>query len=142
MRAGLGGYATALLEQQIDCWVMNVVPVSGPNTLPVIYDRGLIGVRHDWCEAFDTYPRTYDLLHASGLFYSEQKRCNISDILLEMDRILRPGGYAYIRENRVVLSEIEPIAKAMGWRILLLDTEEGAYASRKVLSGQKPLLRS
>lgn len=27
---------------------MNVVPVSGPNTLPVIYDRGLLGVMHDW----------------------------------------------------------------------------------------------
>lgn len=27
---------------------MNVVPVSGFNTLPVIYDRGLIGVMHDW----------------------------------------------------------------------------------------------
>jgi len=27
---------------------MNVVPVSGSNTLPVIYDRGLIGVMHDW----------------------------------------------------------------------------------------------
>lgn len=27
---------------------MNVVPVSGRNTLPVIYDRGLIGVMHDW----------------------------------------------------------------------------------------------
>jgi len=111
-------------------------------TLPVIYDRGLIGVVHDWCEAFDTYPRTYDLLHASGLFSTERKRCNITDILLEMDRILRPGGYAYIRDNRVVLSEIEPIAKAMGWRVLLFDTEEGAYASRKVLSGQKQQLRS
>lgn len=32
----------------MDSWVMNVVPVSGPNTLPVIYDRGLIGVMHDW----------------------------------------------------------------------------------------------
>lgn len=27
---------------------MNVVPVSEPNTLPVIYDRGLLGVAHDW----------------------------------------------------------------------------------------------
>ncbi|RRT77175.1 hypothetical protein BHE74_00017968 [Ensete ventricosum] len=26
------------------------------------------------CEPFDTYPRTYDLLHASGLFSREQKR--------------------------------------------------------------------
>jgi hypothetical protein len=36
------------MEQNFDSWVMNVVPVSGPNTLPVIYDRGLIGVMHDW----------------------------------------------------------------------------------------------
>jgi hypothetical protein len=26
------------------------------------------------CEPFDTYPRTYDLLHASGLFSKEQNR--------------------------------------------------------------------
>lgn len=30
--------------------MLNVIPVSGPNTLPVIYDRGLIGVMHDWYE--------------------------------------------------------------------------------------------
>ncbi|XWS21692.1 hypothetical protein CRYUN_Cryun30bG0076100 [Craigia yunnanensis] len=48
MRAGLGGFAAALHDLQIDCWVMNVVPVIGFNTLPVIYDRGLIGVMHDW----------------------------------------------------------------------------------------------
>lgn len=37
-----------MIEQNLNSWVMNVVPVSGPNTLPVIYDRGLIGVMHDW----------------------------------------------------------------------------------------------
>lgn len=41
-------FAAAMIEQKFDSWVMNVVPVSGPNTLPVIYDRGLIGVMHDW----------------------------------------------------------------------------------------------
>jgi len=41
-------FAAALIEQKLDSWVMNVVPVSGRNTLPVIYDRGLIGVMHDW----------------------------------------------------------------------------------------------
>lgn len=41
-------FAAALIDQSLDSWVMNVVPVSGPNTLPVIYDRGLIGVVHDW----------------------------------------------------------------------------------------------
>lgn len=43
-----GRFAAALIEQKFGCWVMNVVPVSGFNTLPVIYDRGLIGVMHDW----------------------------------------------------------------------------------------------
>lgn len=41
-------FAAALIDLKLDCWVLNVVPVSGSNTLPVIYDRGLIGVMHDW----------------------------------------------------------------------------------------------
>lgn len=47
---------------------MNVVPVHAPDTLPIIFERGLIGIYHDWCESFGTYPRTYDLLHADHLF--------------------------------------------------------------------------
>lgn len=141
MRAGFGGFASALIDQKIDGWVMNVVPTSGPNTLPVIYDRGLIGVVHDWCEPFDTYPRTYDLLHASGLFSIEQKRCNISCVMLEMNRILRPGGRAYIRDSKFIINEIKEIAEAMGWRSELRDTAEGPYASRKVLMSQKPMPR-
>lgn len=43
-----GRFAAALIDNKLDSWVMNVVPVSGPNTLPVIYDRGLLGVLHDW----------------------------------------------------------------------------------------------
>ncbi|CAM8952187.1 unnamed protein product [Rhodiola kirilowii] len=137
MRAGYGGFAAALLDQNIDGWVLNVVPVSGPNTLPVIYDRGLIGVMHDWCESFDTYPRTYDFLHASGLFSIERKRCNMSSIMLEMDRILRPGGQAYIRDTVSVMEELEPIAKAMGWTTDLRETGEGPHASYRVLRCDK-----
>lgn len=59
-------FAAALIDLPV--WVMNVVPVNGPNTLLSIFDRGLIGIYHDWCEAFNTYPRTYDLLHCSFLF--------------------------------------------------------------------------
>ncbi|XVE60258.1 hypothetical protein DITRI_Ditri05aG0114600 [Diplodiscus trichospermus] len=43
-------FAAALHDLLIDCWVMNVVPVSGFNTLPVIYDCGLVRIMHDWCE--------------------------------------------------------------------------------------------
>lgn len=37
-----------MIYHKIDCWTINVVPINEPNTLPVIYDRGLIGVAHDW----------------------------------------------------------------------------------------------
>lgn len=46
MNAFLGGFAVALNTWPV--WVMNVVPVSMNNTLPAIYDRGLIGIFHDW----------------------------------------------------------------------------------------------
>ncbi|KAM1053920.1 hypothetical protein FF1_001377 [Malus domestica] len=142
MRAGFGGFAAALIEHDLNCWVMNVVPVSGPNTLPVIYDRGLIGVMHDWCEPFDTYPRTYDLLHAASLFSIEKKRCDISTIMLEMDRMLRPGGRAYIRDSISVMNELQAIGKAMGWRVNLRDTSEGPHASYRLFIGEKRLLHS
>ncbi|XP_028084161.1 probable methyltransferase PMT12 [Camellia sinensis] len=118
---------------------MNVVPVSGFNTLPVIYDRGLVGVMHDRCEPFDTYPRTYDLLNTAGLFSIEEKRCNISTIMLEMDRILRPGGHVYIRDIDIVIEEHKDIAAAMGWETLLFDTIEGPQATYKLLFGAKPV---
>ncbi|KAL5991755.1 hypothetical protein ACLOJK_012666 [Asimina triloba] len=137
MRAGFGGFAAALIDSKLDAWVMNVVPTSGPNTLPVIYDRGLIGVMHDWCEPFDTYPRTYDLLHASSLFSVEQK----SSIMLEMDRMLRPGGHAYIRDSVAVIHKVQKIAKAMGWSAATHETAEGLYSSRRVLRCDKPLSR-
>lgn len=41
-------FAATLIDQQFDAWVMNVVPISGPNTLPAIFDRRLIEVAHDW----------------------------------------------------------------------------------------------
>lgn len=47
MNAYLGGFASVLIEDPV--WVMNVVPVQAKvNTLGAIYERGLIGIYHDW----------------------------------------------------------------------------------------------
>ncbi|GKV13063.1 hypothetical protein SLEP1_g24136 [Rubroshorea leprosula] len=46
MNAFFGGFAAALVSDPM--WVMNVVPARKSSTLGVIYDRGLIGVYHDW----------------------------------------------------------------------------------------------
>lgn len=46
MNAFFGGFAAAIKSDPV--WVMNVVPSHKPSTLAAIYDRGLIGVYHDW----------------------------------------------------------------------------------------------
>jgi hypothetical protein len=75
MKAAYGGFAAALRDLKL--WVMNVIPIDSPDTLPIIYERGLFGIYHDWCESFSTYPRTYDLLHANHLFSKIKKRYNL-----------------------------------------------------------------
>ncbi|KAJ0983879.1 hypothetical protein J5N97_002235 [Dioscorea zingiberensis] len=104
MNAGFGGFAAALINQSL--WVMNVVPIHVPDTLPIIFDRGLIGIYHDWCEAFNTYPRTYDLLHSSFLFGDLTQRCDIVEVAAEMDRMLRPGGW--VLAYGVLLNKLYP----------------------------------
>jgi hypothetical protein len=47
MNAGMGGFAAALESPKL--WVMNVMPtINERDTLGVIYERGLIGIYHDW----------------------------------------------------------------------------------------------
>jgi putative pectin methyltransferase len=48
MNANFGGFNSALLQARKSVWVMNVVPRTGPNYLPLIQDRGFVGVLHDW----------------------------------------------------------------------------------------------
>lgn len=46
MKANMGSFAASLKNKPV--WVMNVVAEDGPNTLKIIYDRGLIGSIHSW----------------------------------------------------------------------------------------------
>ncbi|KAG6543451.1 hypothetical protein Mapa_015121 [Marchantia paleacea] len=57
MNAGYGGFAAAVSlvrtkrktkPARLDWWVLNVVPVDMPDRLALIFDRGHIGVYHDW----------------------------------------------------------------------------------------------
>lgn len=66
----------------------------------------------------------------------------MSTILLEMDRILRPGGRAYIRDTIDVMDEIQEITKAMGWQTSLRDTSEGPHSSYRILTCEKRLPRA
>eukprot|EP00475_Leptophrys_vorax_P018057 TRINITY_DN24668_c0_g4_i1.p2 TRINITY_DN24668_c0_g4~~TRINITY_DN24668_c0_g4_i1.p2 ORF type:complete len:354 (+),score=16.74 TRINITY_DN24668_c0_g4_i1:150-1064(+) len=122
MDARLGGGGAALAASNKPLWSMNVVPVTRPDTLPLVFERGLLGTYHDWCEAFNTYPRTYDLLHADHLLSHlnkfHRRGCDIVDVMLEMDRILRPMGYVIIRETNATSQQVEEVATALHWKAL------------------------
>ncbi|KAL8162785.1 hypothetical protein V2J09_014274 [Rumex salicifolius] len=110
MKANMGSFAAALKDK--DVWVMNAVSEDGPKTLKLIYDRGLIGTTH----TFSTYPRTYDLLHAWTVISDvEKKGCSAEDVLLEMDRILRPTGFIIIRDKLSVVNYVKKYMSALHW---------------------------
>ncbi|KAM0033752.1 putative S-adenosyl-L-methionine-dependent methyltransferase [Helianthus debilis subsp. tardiflorus] len=122
MNSNLGGFAAALKEK--DVWVMNVAPVNASSKLKIIYDRGLIGTVHDWCESFSTYPRTYDLLHAWSVFSEiENRGCSVEDLLIEMDRMLRPEGFVIIRDKSTVVDHIRKFLAALRWDGYSLEVE-------------------
>lgn len=136
MNAGLGGFAAAIQSSKL--WVMNVVPtIAEKSTLGVVYERGLIGIYHDWCEGFSTYPRTYDLIHANGLFSLYKDKCNFENILLEMDRILRPEGAVIIRDEVDVLVKVKKLAAGMRWTTKMVDHEDGPLVPEKILVAVK-----
>eukprot|EP01018_Ginkgo_biloba_P026462 Gb_39192 [translate_table: standard] len=114
MRAGYGGFAAALVDEPV--WVINIMPIDELDMLPAIYDRGLFGLYHDWCESFNTYPRTYDLLHADHLYSNLTSRCNAGDIILEMDRILRPQGWVIVRDTSMIVEKLLPIMHSLHWQ--------------------------
>lgn len=144
MNSDLGGYAAALHDR--DVWVMNVAPIRSASKLRIIYDRGLIGTVHDWCEAFSTYPRTYDLLHAWMVFSEVLERgCSAEDLLIEMDRILRPEGFVIIRDHPSVINYLHKYLIALHWDGWGLEVEPRvdtlSLSEERVLIARKKLWR-
>uniref|UniRef100_A0A7N0UC33 Methyltransferase n=2 Tax=Kalanchoe fedtschenkoi TaxID=63787 RepID=A0A7N0UC33_KALFE len=141
MNAHFGGFNAALLEAGKSVWVMNVVPTTGANHLPLIFDRGFVGVLHDWCEAFPTYPRTYDMVHAEGLLSLEigQRKCSQLDLFTEIDRILRPEGWIIFRDTSSIIESARALSTRLKWdsRIVEIDSNN----EEKLLICQKPFLR-
>ncbi|XP_051146977.1 probable methyltransferase PMT16 [Andrographis paniculata] len=138
MNAGVGGFAAALAAAGEAVWVMNVVPVEAANdTLGVIYERGLIGTYQSWCEAMSTYPRTYDLIHGAGIFSMYEGRCAMEEIVVEMDRILRPEGGVIIRDDVDVVARVKAIADGLQWDTRMTDHEGGPLVREKLLVATK-----
>ncbi|XP_021284167.1 probable pectin methyltransferase QUA2 [Herrania umbratica] len=142
MNARYGGFNAALLEAGKSVWVMNVVPTSGPNYLPLILDRGYVGVLHDWCEAFPTYPRTYDMVHAEGLLSletSQNRRCTMLDLFTEIDRLLRPEGWVIIHDTAPLIESARVLTTRLKWDARVVETESNS--EERLLICQKPFFK-
>ncbi|KAL8131130.1 putative pectin methyltransferase QUA2 [Apium graveolens] len=142
MNARFGGFNSALLEAGKSVWVMNVVPTTGPNYLPLILDRGFVGVLHDWCEAFPTYPRTYDMVHAEGLLSLEtgqKRRCSMQDLFSEIDRLLRPEGWIILRDTTALIESARSLAPLLKWEARVVEIESNS--DERLLVCQKPFFK-
>ncbi|KAL3699958.1 hypothetical protein R1sor_017980 [Riccia sorocarpa] len=117
MTVGRGSFAAALMDYH-PVWVLSVVPKSGENYLEDLYSRGLLGLQHDWSEALPTPPRSYDLVHSSWTFSHSGRALEIVDMVLEVDRVLRPGGVAIFRDTADAAGKLKLLSGYVRWRVL------------------------
>lgn len=99
-------YLNPNLEQTCELFHLIVVPTL----------RLLIHTSICRCESFSTYPRTYDLLHAWSVFSEITERgCSSEDLLIEMDRVLRPEGLVIIRDKPSVINHVHKFLASLQW---------------------------
>ena len=61
----------------------------------------------------------------------------MKDILIEMDRILRPEGAVIIRDEVDVLVRVKKMVAGMSWDSRMVDHEDGPLVPEKVLVAVK-----
>lgn len=61
----------------------------------------------------------------------------MEDILLEMDRILRPEGAVILRDEVDVLNKVRKAVTGMRWDAKMLDHEDGPLVPEKILVAVK-----
>lgn len=64
-------------------------------------------------------------------------RCDMKYTLLEMDRILRPNGYAIIRESSYLADAVSSIAKGMRWSCRKEKAEDNLEKERVLICAKK-----
>ncbi|KAF2560122.1 hypothetical protein F2Q68_00018016 [Brassica cretica] len=108
------------LEQRLFCLVPPPKDYKIPLRWPTIHAKLQRTKKCLRCEPFSTYPRTYDLLHANHVISHYQSRgdgCLVEDIMLEMDRMIRPQGFIIIRDEEPIISRIRDLAPKYLWEV-------------------------
>ncbi|KAG0470084.1 hypothetical protein HPP92_016784 [Vanilla planifolia] len=129
-------------------WPSQAIPNTTELSIYDIHPDHFIGdslkwksaVQNYWCEAFPTYPRTYDMVHAQGLLSMHQHHtCSINDIFLEVDRILRPEGWVIIRDTTSLVEAVRSVSAQLKWEARLIEID--GNKDEKLLVCQKPFFK-
>ena len=68
-----------------------------------------------------------------GLQFNISCRCEMEDLVLEMDRILRPEGSVIIRDDVDIIVKLQTMVEAMEWESQIVDHEDGPLERQKLL---------
>jgi hypothetical protein len=64
-------------------------------------------------------------------------RCSLAEVMIEMDRILRPQGTVIIRDTPSMLARVSKIAKAIQWKYQIFDSEPGNSGKVRIFVATK-----
>jgi len=64
-------------------------------------------------------------------------RCNLVDLMVEMDRILRPEGTVIIRDSPEVIDKVARVALAVRWLVTIHEKEPESSGREKILVATK-----
>lgn len=68
-------------------------------------------------------------------------RCHLLDVMVEMDRILRPEGTVVIRDSPEVVKVVFNVARAVRWTATIHEQEPESHANEQILVATKPLYK-
>lgn len=66
-------------------------------------------------------------------------RCSIVDVVVEMDRLLRPGGAAVVRDSPKGIEKVARMARAVRWAVSVHGAEAESSSGERVLVATKEL---
>lgn len=87
------------------------------------------------CQSIEAFIYSWTIL--TWVCLLNEYRCNIEDILLEMDRILRPEGAVIFRDEVDAIIRVKKIVSGMRWDTKMVDHEDGPLVPEKILIAVK-----
>lgn len=67
-------------------------------------------------------------------------RCSLAEVIMEMDRILRPEGMVVVHDSIAFIERVSKVAKAVRWIVEVFNTEAGSAGKTRFLVARKQLL--